>query len=95
MMNEMMIEAKIAQLQAIQEQINILNEQVEALKGDLKNELDTRKVDSISTSRHNIFYTCYERKSVDSALLKKDNLYDKYSKASTVITFKITDRATA
>ena len=92
MMNEQMIEAKIAELNAIQAQVNMLTDQVEAIKDELKKELDTRKVDSISTASHNIFYNCYNKRIADTALLKKEGLYDKYSKVNTVIQFKITER---
>ena len=92
MMTEQMIESKIAELNAIQAQVNILKDQVEAIKNELKNELDTLKVDSISTASHNVFYSCYEKKSVDTDLLKKDGMYDKYAKSNTVIQFKITER---
>ena len=91
MTNEMM-NAKIAEMRALEAQANEINKRVEALKNELKAELDSRQVDSINTDIHNIFYNCYEKAGVDTAKLKAAGLYDEYSKKSTIIQFKITDR---
>lgn len=91
MTNEI-INQKIAQLRALEEAAATLNKQIEAIKNELKSELDSRQVDSINTEMHNVFYHCYEKAGVDTAKLKAAGLYDDYAKKSTIIQFKITDR---
>lgn len=91
MMTNEMMNAKIDELRALEAQIAEINKQVEAIKTQLKGELDSRQVDSVNTEKHNIFYSCYEKAGVDTAKLKAAGLYDEYSKKSTIIQFKITD----
>ena len=86
-----MINQKIAQLRALEEASKSLEKQIEAIKNELKAELDSRQEDSINTVEHNIFYHCYEKSGIDTAKLKAAGLYDEYSKKSTIIQFKITD----
>lgn len=92
MMNDNNINTKIAQLRAIEAQMNALSKQAEAIKDELKGELDDRKVDSIETRLHRIFYSVYEKNSIDSAKLKKEGLYEQFQKSSLVTMFKITDK---
>lgn len=94
-MTNTLINTKIAQLRALEAQINSLNKQAEAIKNELKGELDTLKVDSIDTGIHKVFYLVYEKASLDSARLKEEGLYDKYTKSSLVTQFKITDKKLA
>ena len=82
---------RIEELRKIEAQAAALKEAAESIRNTLKAELDTRKEDSVDTGLHRVFYNCYEKKSVDANKLKAAGLYDLYSKASTVIQFKVTD----
>jgi len=82
---------RIKELKELEELAAELKQEAEAIRGELKAELDTRKADSVDTGLHRVFYNCYERRNVDTEKLKKEGLYDKFSKLSTVIQFKITD----
>lgn len=92
MMTNELINAKIAEMKKMEAAIKILQEQVDSIKDELKAELDSRNVESVSTDIHNVFYNMYEKTGVDTAKLKKDGLYDLYSKKSVVIQFKVTDK---
>lgn len=94
-MNNNQINITVDEIRERQAAIKKLQDEVDELKNMLKTELDERKQDSISTDLHNVFYHAYERVGVDSAKLKKEGMYDKYSKKSTVIEFRITDIAQA
>ena len=91
-MNESELNAKIAELRRIEKEAALLKLQLDSLKDELKAELDSRKVDSIDTGLHKIFYSCYEKSNVDSAKLKEDGIYEEYSKKSIVTQFKVTDK---
>lgn len=90
-MTDKMINNRIARMKELQAQADAISKQVEALRDELKAELDSRKEDSIDTGIHRVFYNCYERATIDSDKLKAAGLYDKYSKKSVVTQFKITD----
>lgn len=92
MMTAEMIDSKIAEMKNLEEAIKLLQAQVDGIKEELKAELDSRQVDSVSTDLHNVFYSMYEKASVDTAKLKKDGLYNLYSKKSVVVQFKVTDK---
>lgn len=89
MTNEMM-NAKVTEINLLEAQIKELKAIVDGLKGDLKAELDERKVDMIDTGLNHIFYEVVDKKIVDTKRLKADGMYDKYSKSSTSLMFKIT-----
>lgn len=91
MLTNDIIDEKIRALRAIQEEASRLKDEAEALRNELKAELDSRKADSITTGAYNVFWHCYERGGVDTKKLKADGLYGKYSKTSTVAEFRITD----
>lgn len=91
MTNEI-INQKIAQMRVLEEAAASINKQIESIKNELKAELDSRNVDSIETANHNVFYTCYEKAGVDTAKLKAAGIYNDYTKKSTIIQFKITDK---
>lgn len=90
-MTDRQIDNKIKKIRELEAQAALIKDQIEDLRDTLKDELDARKVDSISTKIHNIFYSCYERSGVDSKKLKDAGLYDQYSKKSLVTQFRITD----
>ena len=90
MMNNTQINAKITEIELLEAQIKELKALADSVKADLKAELDERKVDSIDTGIHKVFYECYEKKVVDTKALKADGLYDKYSKSQVNTMFKIT-----
>ena len=95
MMTNELINEKIAALKALEEASSALNKQIDAIKSELKAELDVRKVDAVDTDLHKVFYSCYEKASIDTNKLKSAGLYDEYSKKSVVIQFKITDKKLA
>lgn len=89
MTNEMM-DSKVVEIELLEAQIKALKASVDSLKGDLKAELDERQVDCVDTGLNKIWYQAYEKSTVDTKALKEAGLYEKYSKESTVIQFKIT-----
>lgn len=88
-MNTDDINARIEAIFALEKEAELLRQQADALRAELKKELDNRKVDSLNTGMYNLVYKCYEKRSVDVARLKEWNLYDDFSKTSTVIQFRI------
>ena len=90
MMDTSKINAKVTEIELLEAQIKELKALADSAKAELKAELDERKVDSIDTGIHRIFYECYEKKVVDTKALKADGLYDKYSKSQVNMMFKIT-----
>ena len=91
MLDNNSLNSKIAQLRALEAQMSALSKEAELIKSELKSELDTCKVDSIDTGIHKIFYTVYQKVSVDTTKLKEAGLYETYSKPSLITQFKITD----
>ena len=89
-MNNIQIDAKVNQIEILEAQIAELKAIVEGAKAELKAELDEKKVDVIDTGLNKIWYKAYEKSTVDTKALKADGLYEKYSKESTVIMFKMT-----
>ena len=90
MMKDKTIDAKVTEIELLEAQIKSLKAMVDSLKSDLKNELDTRSVEVIDTGINKVWYNVYTKTSVNTDKLKDDGLYEKYSKESTVIMFKIT-----
>ncbi len=90
MMSFDLITAKVAELRALEEQGKAIDARIKVIKEELKNELDERKVDSITVGPDKIFWQAVQRRQIDSALLKSDGLYDHYSKDTVVTQFKIT-----
>lgn len=90
-MTNILIDTRIEELRALEAAAAELAKKADAIKNQLKAELDERKVDSLDTGRHKVFYSAYQKSSVDSARLKEEGLYNRFLKTSTVIQFKITD----
>jgi len=90
MMTNTQIDAKVTAIEILEAQIKELKALADAARSDLKAELDERKVDSVDTGIHRVFYEAYTKKVVDTKALKESGLYDKYSKEQTNIMFKIT-----
>lgn len=90
-MNNENMNAIIAEIQERQAKAAALKKEIEALQDQLKAELDSRKVDSVDTGIHRVFYQVIEQRRVDSDKLKKAGLYDVYSKLTTQLRFQITD----
>lgn len=90
MTNEI-INQKIKALKDLEAEAATLKASIDAIKDELKAELDSRQVDSVDTGIHRVFYNMYEKKGVDTKKLKAAGLYDEYSSVSTVIQFRITD----
>ena len=91
-MDNNLINSRISELRALEAQIAELSKKTDAIKDELKAELDTRKVDSVDTGLHKVFYTVYEKSSLDSAKFKAEGLYNQFLKSSLVTQFKITDK---
>lgn len=91
-MTNAIIDSKVTEIEILEAQIKNLKATVDSLKGDLKRELDELQVDMLDTGLNKIWYQVYAKKSVDTAAIKADGLYEKYSKESTVIQFKITKK---
>ena len=75
MMTNQEINAKIAQIRKLEAEAELVKKQVDILRDELKAELDSRKVDSVSTGLHNVFYKCYSQKRVDNDKLKAEGLW--------------------
>ena len=90
MMNNLQIDAKVTQIELLEAQIKELKAVVDNYKSDLKAELDEQKVDVIDTGINKIWYEAYEKTSVDTKALKDAGLYDKFSKKSVNLMFKLT-----
>ena len=90
-MTNLQIDAKVTEIELLEAQIKELKALADSAKADLKAELDERKVDMVDTGLHRVFYEAYEKSTVDTKALKADGLYEKYSKKSTNLMFKITD----
>ena len=90
MMTNLQIDAKITEIELLEAQIKELKALADAAKADLKAELDDRKVDSVDTGIHKVFYEAYTKRVVDTKALKNAGLYDEYSKEQTNLMFKIT-----
>jgi len=94
MMTNLQIDAKVTQIELLEAQIRELKALADAAKTELKNELDTRKVDTIDTGIHRVFYEVYSKRVVDTKALKTAGLYDEYSKEQINTMFKITSVTT-
>ena len=90
MMNNLQIDAKVTQIELLEAQIKELKTVVDSYKSDLKAELDEQRVDMIDTGINKIWYEAYEKSSVDTKALKEAGLYDKFSKKSVNLMFKLT-----
>ena len=90
MMNNLQIDAKVTQIELLEAQIKELKAVVDSYKSDLKAELDEQKVDMIDTGINKIWYEAYEKSLVDTKALKDAGLYDKFSKKSVNLMFKLT-----
>ncbi len=90
MMNNLQIDAKITQIELLEAQIKELKAVVDSAKADLKAELDEQKVDMLDTGINKIWYEAYEKTTVDTKALKEAGLYDKFSKKSVNLMFKLT-----
>ncbi len=90
MMTNTQINAKVTQIELLEAQIKELKALVDASKAELKAELDERRIDMLDTGIYHIFYEVYEKKTVDTKALKADGMYEKYSKSTTNLMFKIT-----
>lgn len=90
-MTDKMINNRVKKLRELEEEAAILKDQIEAIKDELKDEMDGRNVDAISTKLFNIFYSCYSQKKVDTQKLKDAGIYDKYTKQVPVTKFMVTN----
>ena len=90
MMTNMQIDAKVTQIELLEAQIKELKAIVDSAKAELKAELDEQRVDVIDTGINKVWYEAYEKTTVDTRALKEAGLYDKYSKKSVNLIFKLT-----
>ena len=66
-----------------------LEAEAETLKQRMIQELDSRKVDSLTAGEYTIRWTVVESSRVDTAKLKAAGLYDDYAKATTATRFQV------
>lgn len=85
------INAKVAEIRRLEAEAEQVKQKVDAIKDELKAELDARKVEDVNTGLFHIIYKVYPQKRVDNGLLKAAGLYDKFLKESTVLKFMIND----
>lgn len=85
------INDKIKEIRKLEAEAEKIKQSVDAIKDELKSEMDDRKVEKLSTGLHNIFYTVLEQKRVDNDKLKAEGLYEKFLKKTTSLRFQITD----
>lgn len=88
-MNNNIIDYKISEINRLEAELKEKKALIDALKTDIKNEMDERKVDCIDTGLNKVFYEAYEKKTVDTKALKDAGLYDQYSKTQINVMFKI------
>ena len=93
-MTNLNIDEKVTEMRALEAQVNMYKEQIEALKDLLKAEFDSRKVDIIHTDNYNLSYVPVCKNTFDSTKLKKDDpeMYAKYAKESSYLRFAVTAR---
>lgn len=89
MTNEM-IDAKVTQINLLAAQKKEIEAMMDALKGDLKAELDSRQEDVIDTGLNRVFYKAVQKTVVDTDKLKAEGKYEEFSKPRVDIMFKIT-----
>lgn len=85
------LNVKIAEMNALKEEMDKLDAQVEAIKGQLKAELDSKKVDDINTGAWIIRYQLISSNKFDTTACKKaePDLYNKYLKNSVTTRFTV------
>lgn len=88
-MTNNIIDYKISEINRLEAELKEKKALIDALKTDIKNEMDERKVDCIDTGLNKVFYEAYEKKTVDTKALKAAGLYDQYSKTQINVMFKI------
>ena len=72
------MEAAIAQRQALKEQVDALEKEIKEIEIKLKEVIGENS--GIVTDKYVVTWNAYETSRVDSDLLKKDGVYDKYAK---------------
>lgn len=90
MMTNTQIDAKVTEIQLLEAQIKELKAIADSLKGDLKAELDERKVDFVDTGINRVHYVPVAKKVVDTQALKDAGIYEQYLKDQLSTRFTIT-----
>lgn len=83
--------ARVEEIRRLEAEAEQVKQKVDALKDELKAELDARKVDDVNTGLFHIIYKAYPQKRVDNNLLKAAGLYEKFLKESVTVKFMIND----
>ena len=83
------IHEKAMQYKLLKAQQKDIEAMLETLKKDMIAEMDTRKVEKLDVDGFSIRYNVYSKQSVDTAKLKEDGLFDKYTKETTYTRFEI------
>ena len=75
----------------IQAEIKALQEQADALKQRMVDEMDARQVERLTAGEYTLCYTTYESSRLDSAKLKTEHadLYAQYCKLTTATRFQV------
>ncbi len=90
-MTERMIENRIRRLQALEGQIAELQEQAEAIKGELKSDLEEKGLEEIQTKNFIIRWKEIVSNKLDGKALKAalPEIYNQYCKVSTSRRFTV------
>ena len=90
-MTERMIESKVKKLSALEEQISQLQKQVDAIKGELKADLEEKGLDELKTKNFLIRWKEIVSNRLDGKALKAalPEIYSQYCKSSASRRFTI------
>ena len=73
----------------LQAEIKALQEQADAVKQTIIAEMDARKAESVQAGEYTIRYAAYQTTRIDTARIKADGLYERYSASSTALRFTV------
>lgn len=85
------IENRIEKILDLQSEIKELEALVEALKDEIKKDMDEKEVDEIETNNHTVRYKDVTSKHLDTVTLKRElpDIYTKYARPTTIRRFSI------
>lgn len=85
------IENRIEKILDLQSEIKELEALVEALKDEIKKDMDEKEVDEIETNNHTVRYKDVTSKHLDTVTLKRElpDIYTKYARPTTTRRFSI------
>ena len=74
------IDFSVNRIMILRNQIEELQSQIDVLKEELQDEIQSRGERKIDTGCYTVMYYVYKQRRVDTEKLKADNLYDTYVK---------------